>query len=94
MKLSPETRIRVADDVLASAFEDEVVLLNLKDGIYYGLEGVGSRVWALVQDPAAVSEIRDALVKEFEVDAETCDRDLRALLKNLVRRGLVVITPG
>ena len=34
---------------------DEVVLLNLRDGVYYGLDGVGARVWTLVQEPRTVA---------------------------------------
>jgi hypothetical protein len=85
-----DTTVRVADDVLASAFEDEMVLLNLKDGVYYGLDGVGTRIWSLMARPVTVGAIRDAIVAEFEVEPARCEADLRALLASLLDRGLVV----
>ncbi len=89
-----DATVQIADDVLASAFEEELVLLNLKDGIYYGLEGVGTRIWSLIQQPTPVAAVRDALVAEYDVDPARCEADLRALLAELVRRGLAVTRSG
>lgn len=85
--------VAAASDVLATAFDDDLVLLNLRDGVYYGLEGVGTRVWSLIQQPRPLAEIRDALTEEFDVDPGRCERDLRALLGDLVKRGLAVVQP-
>lgn len=86
------TRVAAVKDVLATAFEDEMVLLNLKDGVYYGLEGVGSRVWSLIQEPTAIEDIRDAITEEFDVSPARCEKDVRALIDELVSRGLAVVT--
>lgn len=83
--------VRVADDVLASAFEEELVILNLLDGVYYGLDGVGTRIWGLIQRPTSLTTIRDALVAEYDVEPARCESDLRALLAELAKRGLVVV---
>jgi hypothetical protein len=85
--------IRVAEDILASAFEEELVLLNLRDGVYYGLQGVASRIWSLIQRPTTIAEIRDALVAEYDVEPRRCEADLRGLLTELVGRGLAVVVP-
>jgi hypothetical protein len=88
----PETATVVAaPDVLASEFSDEVVILNLSDGIYYSLDKVGARVWSLLKSPIRVGVIRDVIVSEFEVDESRCLNDLRDLLVNLLSRGLVSI---
>ena len=83
--------VAAAADVLATAFDDELVLLNLRDGVYYGLEGVGTRIWSLIQRPMPVAEIRNALTEEFDVDPARCEEDLRAILGELVSRGLAVV---
>jgi hypothetical protein len=79
------------DDVLTTKFGDEVVILNLRDGVYYGLEDVGARVWQLLERPVTVAAIRDALVSEFEVAPGRCERDVSALVASLSERGLVRI---
>ncbi len=88
----PDTAtVQAAGDLLASAFGVELVILNLADGVYYGLEGVGARIWSLLQHPISVAAIRDALVAEYDVEPERCDRDLRALLGDLAARGLIEV---
>ena len=40
-----------------------------------------------------MAELRDAVTAEFDVDAETAERDLLALLRELAERGLVEAAP-
>jgi sulfur transfer complex TusBCD TusB component (DsrH family) len=80
-----------APDLLASAFDAELVILNLRDGVYYGLEDVGARLWSLLQRPITVAAIRDALVAEYDVEPARCGRDVRALLQDLAARGLIEV---
>jgi len=83
-----------APDLLSSAFEQELVILNLRDGVYYGLEDVGARIWSLLQRPVTVAAVRDTLVAEYDVEPARCGRDLRALLQALAARGLIEVREG
>jgi hypothetical protein len=76
---------------VSSDLGGEVVILSLEDGIYYGLDEVGARVWSLIQTPTAVASIRDAILEEYDVDAPQCEHDLLALLDDLAARGLVEV---
>jgi hypothetical protein len=91
-RIIPESAvIVVAEGVLASDFGAEQVILNLHDGVYYGLEDVGARIWKLLQRPTTVLAMRDSLVLEYDVDEGRCERDLRALIADLSARHLVEI---
>jgi len=83
--------IVVADDLVSSDFGDELVVLDLRDGVYYGLEDVGARIWKLVQTPISIAGIRDALLAEYDVEPERCDHDVRALVAELAEKRLVRI---
>lgn len=91
--LEPGTVVAAARDQVSAEVDGEAVILNLADGIYYGLDGVGARVWELLAAPRPAGELRDAITAEFEVDADTAWRDLADLLGELARRRLVEITP-
>jgi hypothetical protein len=78
-------------DLLANEFDGEVVLLNLRDGVYYGLEDVGLRIWQLLQQPIRVTSICQVLTSEFDVSPEDCLQDVRTLVDELASRGLVEI---
>lgn len=70
---------------------DEAVLLNMHDGIYYGLDPVGTRVWELLTAGRTEEQVCDAIVDEYDVDRVTATADLAALLSELLRRGLLEI---
>jgi hypothetical protein len=83
--------VRAAPTQVSSDLGDEVVVLELTAGAYFGLEGVGARVWQLLSEPRTVREIVQTLLEEYDVEAERCRRDLDALLERLLERGLVEI---
>ena len=93
-RMDAGTRVVAARDQVSVEVEGEAVILSLADGVYYGLDPVGARVWTLLEQPRAVAELRDAVVAEWEVDAPTAERDLLALLDALAERGLVEVLPA
>lgn len=80
-----------AKEQVSSDLAGEAVILDFKSGVYYGLNEVGTRIWNLIQQPKSVSEIRDAIVAEYEIEPELCDRDLKALLQQLEASGLIEV---
>jgi hypothetical protein len=76
---------------LSSDVASSVVLLNLKNGVYYELKEVGTRIWNLIQQPRSIQSILDILVEEYEVDAERCEADLLALADDLAKHGLIQV---
>lgn len=69
----------------------QAAILNLHSGLYYGLEGVGARIWDLIQEPRTVRQLRDLLTEEYDVEPERCERDLLSLLSRLEAAGLIEI---
>ena len=49
------------------------------------------RAWALVQSPAPLADVRDAIVGEFDVDEATCERDLLEFVAELERNGMIEV---
>ena len=89
MPLALQSRVVVSDEQVHTSLGDEAVILGLGDGVYYGLDSVGARVWSLLAAPRRVSEIVDAVTVEFEVSRERCERDVLALLGELAERQLI-----
>lgn len=79
------------DTQISSDLADEAVILELKAGMYYGLDPIGTRIWKLIQEPRSIGSLRDTLLAEYEVDRERCERDLMALLTELEANKLVRI---
>jgi hypothetical protein len=88
-----ESSIVVAvKDQISSDLVDEAVVLHLKSGIYFGLNDVGARVWSLIQQPKSVADLREALLAEYEVAPDVCDRDLMQLLQDLKAADLIEVS--
>ena len=94
MASSPQlrSRIQVNADVLCQNLNGEAVLLNLKTGVYFGLDPVGSRVWQLLASHAVLAEILDVMVAEYDVPRERCAEDLIALVNEMQKQELVTLT--
>ena len=94
MEITPATVLVAARDQVSTELEGEAVILSLADGVYYGLDGVGALVWERLREPTSVAALRDAVTAAFEVDRETAERDLLALLRELAGRRLVETVDG
>lgn len=89
--VSRNATVVAAREQVSSDLQGEVAILGLRAGVYYGLDAVGGRIWNLLQKPKTVNEIRDVLLKEYDVEADRCERDLLALLQQLADEGLIEV---
>ncbi len=78
---------------LEATVDGELIGLEVERGVCYGFNGTATRVWALIEQPARFSAIRDRLLAEYQVDPETCERELAALIDELEADGLVAREP-
>ena len=91
MSVSFNQRVKLPDDVLISDLEGESVILNLKSERYYGLDNVGTRFLTLLSTSESIEQAFEALLAEFDVEADTLRLDLTNLLVDLREQGLVEI---
>jgi Coenzyme PQQ synthesis protein D (PqqD) len=93
ISLSNESRVVVSKDQVSCDLAGEVAILNLKNGVYYGLDPVGARIWSLIQAPTTFAEIRDTLLDCYDVEKARLESDIRDLLDKLAEQGLVEVRP-
>jgi len=86
-----DSTVVVAKEQMSCGLDDEAVILSIKKGVYYSLNPCGNRIWSLIQKPITVGKVRDTLLEEFDIDKETCEKDLLSLLGVMQQEGLVVI---
>jgi hypothetical protein len=88
MALTLDDAVVKSDDALFRELETEAVLLNLKTGVYYGLNPVGTRAWQLLSEHGRLSRVAGLMLDEFDVERDVLERDLLALGTQLVDSGL------
>ncbi|CAN5807355.1 hypothetical protein BH23ACT11_BH23ACT11_01060 [soil metagenome] len=90
-EISERSTVAAARDQVSSDLGGEVAILNLDAGMYYGLDEVGGRIWELVQEPRVVRVIQSTIAEEYEVEPARAERDVLALLHQLVDEGLIEV---
>ncbi len=78
----------------AKVIDGEAVIINLRNGTYYSLDGVGGTVWELLSTGRSVPEIVDLLVARFDVDAPRARADVDRLVAELLAEKLLVGANG
>jgi hypothetical protein len=89
--ISPSTQVKAVNDQVSCDLAGEAAILDLRSGIYYGLDPVGAKVWELIQQPLEVSSIVSQILDEYDVDEERCRNDVLALLSQLLERDLIEV---
>ncbi|MDZ4767922.1 MAG: PqqD family peptide modification chaperone [Chloroflexota bacterium] len=86
-----DSQIVVSNQQISADMPEEMVILSLKDGVYYGLDAVGSFIWQHIQSPQSVSTVIEALVQEYDVTMDEARGDTLQLLSHLQTMGLVEV---
>ncbi len=87
--ISLHSVVAASNEQISADLGDEAVILGVRTGSYYGFDQVGLFIWNLLQAPQAVSDIRDAILQEYEVEREECEQDLLAFLNDLADKSLI-----
>lgn len=92
--ISIDSVVKASKDQISSDLAGETIILALNRGQYFGLDGVGARIWQLMAEPRPIDEIRDRLIREYDVPPERCQKDLLELLQEMESEGLIEVEGG
>ena len=87
----PRINVSFKPDVLLEELNDEAVLLNLEDELYFGLDDVGLRFWQLLQEHKNSQDVINHFLQEYSVNEAEAQKDLAKLILELDGAGLLSI---
>lgn len=85
----PTAEYEIVEDALSRRVGGETVIIDLATEEYFGLDEVGSVLWAGLEEARSLPEIVDRVVDRFDVTRERAAADLALLVGSLVGAGLV-----
>ena len=88
-EINLDTHFSVPPQVMSRLVGEETVLLDIANGVYFGLDGVGKRIWENIADGLSLQETAAVITTEFEVDDTRAQEDVVAFARNLVERELL-----
>lgn len=86
---SPEQTWAPSPEAVFSTVGEEVVLLHLGSGIYFGLDAIGAQVWDLLGKGENFAAIVQAIADAYGKAAEEISGDIAALLDDLFSHELI-----
>lgn len=84
-------KVQRNNDCVAAMVADELVVLSVDLGRYFGLNPTAARVWELLEQPRTMEELCDSLAEEYEIQPDACRLEVTALLEDLQKEGLVTV---
>ncbi len=84
-------RVSIPEGVMMRELSGESVLLNINTESYFGLDDVGTRMWAALTTSATIQEAFERLLAEYEVEPDQLKEDLSVLVQKLADAGLVIV---
>jgi hypothetical protein len=88
-KACSSVRFHAIREHLYSDLKDEAVILSVATGKYYGINAVGVTIWKAIQDPSTIEEIEAAVMREYDVERETCSGEIRSFLMKMANEKLI-----
>lgn len=84
-------KVTIPQQVLVSKMDEEMVILDLASGTYFGLNPVGAEIWQFLSAGKTIAETCQAMVDRYEVAPSEIERDVVQLLQELLAKNLVQI---
>ncbi|MCK4726701.1 MAG: PqqD family protein [Anaerolineales bacterium] len=91
-ELNLNSTITRNEDLLSGLVDDEAVIMSIESGSYHVINETGRRIWELLEQPKTVAEICDILSEEFDVDRDTCQKEVLQYIEALRTRQVVLVS--
>lgn len=90
--ISGSVKVSASDNILFQEIDKELVILNVKDEQYLGLDETGTIFWKKMIESKSLQGAFNDLLNEFNVDPAILLKDLNELLYELKQYGLIDIS--
>tara|TARA_Y100001958_G_C21063846_1_gene425759 strand:- start:528 stop:803 length:276 start_codon:yes stop_codon:yes gene_type:complete len=80
---------KIIDDIVISKINDESVILNLKTGIYFQVNELGSYIVTQLNQYSTFESLNNKITEDFEVAPNKSEEDLLSFIKDLESKNLL-----
>jgi hypothetical protein len=85
------TLLSRSTDVIGTEVDGEAIVMTIAHGLCFGFDSIGTRIWSLLEQPTKFGDICSTLLEEYDIDGDTCRKDVAGLLAELARQQLIVV---
>jgi coenzyme PQQ synthesis protein D (PqqD) len=84
-------QLRPCPEVLSQRYDDSAVLLNLDTDRFFHLNRTGARFWELLGEGNDITQIHEAMSREFDIEGTQLADEITALITQLRAEDLVKV---
>lgn len=84
-----EKKIKQVSGVLFNRVDDELVMMDVERGVYFGINAVGATIWEKIDNPISIQEVINQLLEEFDVSEEICTQETLAFLREAEKHKVI-----
>jgi Coenzyme PQQ synthesis protein D (PqqD) len=82
--------LRVPDYVQFNRVEGDIVLVDLRKGLYYSLDDLASRIWETLSSGGSTALAVEVILAEYDAIERTVKKDVSELVQLWKRKGLLI----
>src|SRR3974390_1466736 len=75
--------------VISAVAGDDIVMVDIERGEYYGLSKVAREIWTAIEVPKRISDLIEDLVANYDIEPSSCEKDTVSFLEELLAERLV-----
>ena len=76
-------------EIIQSKIGEEVVMLDMESGFYFGLNSVASIIWGMMEKGISFKDLCDQLTEQFDVERALCESDTQELIDQLLEKKII-----
>lgn len=85
-------RIARAPALVSANVDDEIVIMSLDKGHYFGLDDIASEIWKRLDRHPTLPDLIDSLAQDYDASRGTIEKEVVELLRRMAEQGLVVLS--
>lgn len=90
MNIKDSTKLVQNADIIDSQIDDEVVMMDVEKGAYFGMNPVGSVIWENLASPQTIDELVTKLTDEYDISIKDCKAEVLPFVEQLSKINLLV----
>ena len=93
-KVTLQSIISRNPEIIHSVMDDEVVMMSVDQGLYFGIDAIGTHIWTLLETPVKVEYLIEKLTAHYNVEQAVCENDTMLFLNDMLLKKVILIDEG
>jgi hypothetical protein len=92
LRMTTDSVVQRNPDIIAAEVGEDLVMVSIEKGFYYGVSDVGREIWGSIEQPKKISQLIEELTATYDVDPELCKQQTMSFLEKLVEENLLKVS--